>query len=421
MIRAQKGETLKEREKKPEEEEAEEEVVADELAFLDSTREKIWALYAEYKRAEEKGRKKTTSSCFASQEYGDSNSRVSLAKLLAKAISCNSSNVMVLPCTEFDLFCRRANMTEKLVTRNYYSNYFIPPRLHPSEKREEIIKSIVGHENVYQPLLRKQDMKQLSTLFLGSNTAPPEIAVVFDGIISEHGSVLSNGVWLANFCDTDQKMNEMRNWNKTYFGWKRAHKREIVVLSHWHSNMFWHFMIGQYFRIFPLLDFLLKHNTIPIHLQDSEHDWNHEFFGMLGISPDRFVYGNVNADIIYYPNMITRDDIPSAGLSLLLQTHIWDMLGMTKKSIFCNGQHNIQSIKWLQGRNHLVAQHGISNHLDSTKEKEINIVLSKRPVTTWSGRAVLNHDKLKSSLEDLAKTYHHKLEQLNKAPREPIM
>ncbi len=308
------------------------------------------------------------------------------------------SNTMVLSCAHFSPFCREQVMANGL---DAAFKYYSAPRFYPNP---ETLGANIANKQ-FKNALMARNMHQLMQLSKGKNAELPSVAIVFNATVNVQGTLFSEQLFIPSFPDTLSVIELLKNnsfHSKYYKTRNYGHRvKEIMVISHLHHNMYWHQMVSEFYRIFPVLPYLWAHRDIKVHVGEpfGVPDLTPELMAMVGISSDRIVRGRVDADIVYMTQLIDRDDVPSVGLSTIVRHYLHDILGNSaslEPSIFCNNVN--------RGEDESVNK----NNSTSGTVYHVNILLIKRNPHPKKGRVILNHSALVAALKNLGERYPKK-------------
>ena len=191
----------------------------------------------------------------------------------------------------------------------------------------------------------------------------PEVPLGYVHVI-KNGIVTGNG---DTFCGSSE-IRIQRCGNKLTKSKKptkiTGHFTEVFSLSQYWGSGFFHFSIENLPRIFPYLQFLLKYDSIKIHVK-STGGLTKKYMTYIGIAESRLVTGNVYADIVYLPNG------SPCGRTSLLNIHYQSLF-------FRNTLHNV------------------------TNSSRNGIVLIQRSSKRWFKK----HNAILKSLQTLAQDYN---------------
>ncbi len=282
-------------------------------------------------------------------------------------------NAVSISCKQYNSFCRSTNLNSKLID-NLFESSFVHPQFHPPDT----IDRLPG--GPLREVMLGNDLREVKRNLRGRNKWAPSMGAIFQATVNDGGSLVSPGIFLPSAYDGKEQLWELYNSSKT----RLPRYREILVVSHLHQDMFWHWSISQFFRMFPAVEFLRQNPDIPLHLSGDSNDWNRKLLApLLGKdASSRFIHGAVTADIIYYMPLIHRDDVPSIGLTIVMQHLIFSSLFPFS----------------LQRR---VAPQPTA----SDDKQTITILLANRPMRSWNGRGISNYYEMKEELQDYLSDY----------------
>ena len=200
----------------------------------------------------------------------------------------SAGKAYLLHCVHFDPFC--ADMTsESLLAR--YDRLYVRPRYYPSAREAAAIYSA---HRLAKPLglaLNRSDWEQVKRFQRGANTLPPAVAVIYDGWVTRSGSVLNTDVFIPTFPDS----TNLTVFHRDFFLPPPANQtkplivrwvpvREVVVIAHVHQNMFWHWVVSEFYRIFLLVPYLQANPDVYVQMGVGNKVLELAFLRMLNIS-----------------------------------------------------------------------------------------------------------------------------------------
>lgn len=134
---------------------------------------------------------------------------------------------------------------------------------------------------------------------------------------------------------------------------------QVLVLTHVHQDMFWHWMVSEAYRMLPLYHYLLAHPDIYIHINGGQSfiQKYSEMYGFpkyvaphphphtsprgdcelqlphaqhhLFTSRNRFIsWEYVRAQVVYYVQSIDRSDVPSVAMTGIIRHNLLDFAGV---------------------------------------------------------------------------------------------
>ncbi len=302
---------------------------------------------------------------------------------LKNTIKDPKNKVLILSCEHFDSLCKKKYAQRPL--KDHFCEHFKKPQFYPSI--EQIGKSF--YYDRYRRAFQFNNAAAIYNIIKGLNDELPEVAVLFDAVVNEKGSAISNEVLIPGFGESAAVLEAIRSI-KDNVSYPVEKVKELIVVSHPHSGMFWHQMLSEFFRIFNLFPYLRENPDICIHTisKGGDREWTARLYEMVGISRNRLKENVIRADIVYYTPILHKHDVPPLGLALLIREHLLYTLhgpGYTSESVFCKRTGYTQPIN-------------------------INILITKRDPSSNKGRAIANHEDLKFSLVALGAAYATKIE-----------
>ena len=122
------------------------------------------------------------------------------------------------------------------------------------------------------------------------------IIVTSGALVTGEGDVIKDEYKIVPMCCRHN--NQLLHYFKPEQSYARY--REVLVLSQFWGEGFFHFLIENLTRIAAYLPFLMRHPHIKIHVQRTG-GFTRDLLAALGIEPSRLVTGDILADVVYMP------------------------------------------------------------------------------------------------------------------------
>lgn len=260
-------------------------------------------------------------------------------------------HVYTMSCTAFDLFCMRyldfvprrpgqtmlgvraAEMSENAV-KNAYSLQQIPPIFYPN--MSEVGKRISGNNfaRVLAVEMANNNWDRLNEVRRGNNLGPTEVGIIYNAWVTRQGTVFSPGLFIEAWPDVassrwpafiNDTMGVEPNGTMKQ-KWRDV--EQVLVLTHVHQDMFWHWMVSEAYRMLPLYHYLLAHPDIYIHINGGQ-SFIQKYSEMYGFPKNRFIsWEYVRAQVVYYVQSIDRSDVPSVAMTGIIRHNLLDFAGV---------------------------------------------------------------------------------------------
>lgn len=299
-------------------------------------------------------------------------------------------------------------MTEQGIAEAFNQNY-IPIRFFPDV---ETVSNLMFEPKTkfVKFALQSKNESRIQLIRRGLNISPPSVGVIYDAYLTKGAGLFSDDVVIGNFGEyTKDLLEKATTMNETISqGYTRV--KEVLMLSHIHHDMIWHRMVSENFRVFSIIPFIQRHPDIKIHITVYDSKVKQRVYDLFGITPDRFIKGDVKADIVYFAQVINRDDVPSVGLTYMINYHVLNALNVPES--------RRRSV--LDPKNRVNLKRYITTASSSEGQSESDAVGLLEPVvevnllfivrkSLWKGRMIYNYEELKSSIQNLTEGYDRSL------------
>lgn len=157
-----------------------------------------------------------------------------------------------------------------------YEAYQIPPRFYPN--MTEIGKLVTGNHmaRLISGWMMNNERDKFDQVRRGTNMVPPELAIIYNGYITQKGTIWNTDIVIEAWPDVVDR-GKWAGFVDEYLGMeghvtkqKWIDVKEIMVLTHEHQNMFWHWLVSEVYRILLVYRFLLANPDIYIHVWGGE-------------------------------------------------------------------------------------------------------------------------------------------------------
>lgn len=225
--------------------------------------------------------------------------------LTAVHVVSQSEHIHTISCNHFEFYCMNhralvplqpgmappefgspmAAMSEDSIKRSYEMQQ-ISPMFYPN--LTEIGSRISGNNfaRMLGAAMAQNDWNKLDEVRRGNNIAPPEVGLIYDAYVTKQGTIFNPVILIEAWPDTPSRWSDFINdylgveGNDAKQKWRDVD--QVVVLTHTHQNMFWHWMVSEAYRLLLVYRFLLENPDIYIHIWGGApliQKW-HDIFGI---------------------------------------------------------------------------------------------------------------------------------------------